>query len=70
LLALWSLFTLHFISEKVRGSQGKFDMGNIFSGGTKRGDRVGFSPLATNEDQYTDDEDELSNEKQTFVVRP
>ncbi|KAF6039893.1 PAM [Bugula neritina] len=67
---LITLLIYKIYTQKVRGSQGKFDMGNIFSGGTKRGDRVGFSPLATNEDQYTDDEDELSNEKQTFVVRP
>ena len=40
-------------------------MGNIFSG--KRGDMTGFSPLTAQEDHYTDDEDEETNERKTFV---
>lgn len=41
-------------------------MGNIFNK-RRRGEMAGFSPLTAQEDHYTDSEDDIANERKTFV---
>ncbi|XP_067938308.1 peptidyl-glycine alpha-amidating monooxygenase B-like [Watersipora subatra] len=72
LLAALVIILLGMLAHKISKTRqrkdihGAFDMGNIFSS-SSRPDKTGFSPLATNEDNYSDSEDDAINERKSFV---